>query len=241
MLLHKDPLFSIYFGDERDEVPIATYSNCPEKLLESELFCKIKKALNVETIIVLHQVHGDEGFTIHSMDEAEQAIPFAQQRDYLITKVRKVGIAVVAADCLPLILYDKVTGTIGIAHAGWRGSVAGIGTKMLQVMKTEHGTNPEHVRLFFGPSAKICCNKVDGEFVKELEKFWFLDSVVRRVNGDIYFNLPLFNELQLIDEGIKKENIVRTYNECTICDESFCSSVRQGANAGRQMTVVALH
>lgn len=239
MLLHKDPLFSIYFGDERDQIFPSSYLNTPEDFTQSEPSAKIKKALAVDAIVVLRQVHGDDGYIIETLQQAGVK-PFCQPGDYLITQLPNIGIAVATADCLPLILYDKVTNTIAVVHAGWRGSVASVAIKALARMQKELGTKPEHVRVFFGPSAGICCYAVDEKVIKELEPFWFADQVLRKKNGGIYFDLPLFNELQLIDEGIKKENIKRTYHECTICDESFCSYRRQGEKAGRQMTVVAL-
>jgi copper oxidase (laccase) domain-containing protein len=56
----------------------------------------------------------------------------------------------------------------------------------------------------------------------------------------IYFDLPLFNKLQLEKAGILPENINTDYNLCTLCDGRFFSFRKQGALAGRQMTVACL-
>ena len=239
MLLHKDPLFSIYFGDERDQIFPNLYIQSPEQFSHSDQTLKIKKALAADAVVVLRQVHGDEGCVIQTLQQAGVK-PFCQSGDYIITQLPHIGIGVATADCLPIIFYDKVTNTIAVVHAGWRGSVMSVACKALQRMQKEFGAKPEHIRVLFGPSAGVCCYAVDEKVIKQLESFWFADQVVRKKNGGVYLDLPLFNEMQLLEAGIKKENIKKTYHECTICDESFCSYRRQGEKAGRQMTVVAL-
>ncbi|MEX0672124.1 MAG: peptidoglycan editing factor PgeF [Candidatus Babeliales bacterium] len=240
MLLHKDPLFSIYFGDEREQLSPALCINYPEQFSTSEQYEKIKKALDIQTIMILRQVHGSDGLLITSYQDIKDILPFCHQGDYLVTNLAGIGIGIATADCLPIILYDKVFNALAIVHAGWRGSIAGVATQAVARMQTVFGSNLEYVRVFFGPSACVCCYVVDDAVTDQLEPFWFKDQVVRNRNGDVFFDLPLFNELRLIDVGIKKKNIMRIYNECTICNESFCSYRRQGEKAGRQITVVAL-
>jgi copper oxidase (laccase) domain-containing protein len=56
----------------------------------------------------------------------------------MITNLTKVNLIVYTADCMPMTFFDPIKKVIGIAHSGWRGTIAGIGIKMIELMKTEY-------------------------------------------------------------------------------------------------------
>jgi len=101
-------------------------------------------------------------------------------------------------------------------------------------------TEIENLKIFFGPSVKVCCFKVSDDFVKHIEGYSFAKSVLRRRSDDLYFDLPGFNRFLLRSIGVKEGSINLDYNMCTMCDENFFSFRRQKDKAGRQMTVVSL-
>ena len=65
------------------------------------------------------------------------------------------------ADCVPLYFLDPVHRAIGLAHAGWRGTVAGMGIKMAEAMAHKFGSRPEELLAAIGPSIGPCCYEVD--------------------------------------------------------------------------------
>ena len=241
MLVHTSPLFQIYFGNADDALFPADYLNLlqDKKILEQEPYNKLKKLMQLKKLLLLHQVHGIDGFIIGSQ-EAETLKPFSRDGDYLITDLNHVGLGVMTADCLPIIFHDVMHNAIAIIHAGWRGAVKGIAVKAFEQMEQVYGTQKDSLRIYFGPCAKVCCYQIQENFLENLESVDYTDRVIQTHGDDLYFDLPEFNRLQLENVGIKKEAFHLEYNICTMCDTNFYSYRRQGASAGRQMTVVSL-
>lgn len=239
MLIHNNPLFSIYFGNADDRLSPDEYLCYPpdKELLSIEPYTKLKKLMNLEDLFFLHQIHSTQGVVISG---TKQFKPFLQQGDYLITNQKHIGIGVMTGDCLPIIFYDNLHNVAAIIHAGWRGSVEHVATKALRELQDHFGTKIEHMRIFFGPSAKSCCYQVGSEFEKHLEPFSFTDQILHKEEKGIMFDLPLCNKLQLEAVGVPKEAFRLQYNFCTICDLRYCSHRRDGNARLRQMTVIAL-
>lgn len=241
MIIHTDPLFSIYFGDNRTQFIPAQLAHIKnnEELLQQQPFAHLKRSLQINELIFLHQIHGTSGLCVSSPTQTKTIIPFGYDGDFIITNVPRVGLAIATADCLPIIIYDSFNHCIAIVHAGWRGSVNNVAIAAIEQMQTYFKSSLENLRVFFGPSAKACCYSVGSEVTEALEQFSFAQEVIFKIGSKVLFDLPLLNRLQLIDYGIKKESFHLNYNNCTICDESFCSYRRQ-KSAERQSTIVSL-
>lgn len=239
MIIHNNPLFSIYFGNADDKLSPDQYLHYPPaiQLLSLDPYKKLKKLMQLENLLFLHQIHSDQGVVVSKADQFE---PFKLEGDYLITHQKHVGIGVMTGDCLPIIFYDNLHDVAAIVHAGWKGSVREIAPKVLVELQEHFGTKVEHVRIFFGPSAKSCCYEVGADFEKYLEPFDFIDQVLHKEEKGFMFDLPLFNRFQLEAAGVMKEAFRLEYNFCTICDTRYCSNRRKNNNGLRQMTIVAL-
>lgn len=236
MLLHTTPSFTIYFGDAADKLYQADYLNLPAtSLLKHPSFAHLKNHMPLQDLIFLRQVHGTDGLQVS--DPLPR--PFAVEGDYLITR-NKTAVGVMTADCLPIVFYDSKNHIAAIAHAGWRGSVAEIGRVTLQAMHRAVGAQPADVQVFFGPSIKSCCYQVAPDFTKNIQKSGLENQVIMERGGAFFFDLPKFNEMELIKAGIQPKAINLDYNLCTACNHDFFSYRRQGEAAGRQMTVVGL-
>ncbi|MFI5332737.1 MAG: peptidoglycan editing factor PgeF [Candidatus Babeliales bacterium] len=246
MLLHTHPLFSVYFGDAQDSVYPDQFRAFAAKnnLLDHESCTQLKKVMRLDGLTFLHQTHSDQGILI--TDEQDKT-PFSQSPfcnflfdgDYLITN-KEIALGVLTADCLPIVMYDKVHHVLALVHAGWRGSVQEIAVKAVAHMEQAFGTNPAHLCILFGPCAKTCCYTVTEEFRDHIATFPWADRTMQKIGSDYHFDLPLFNTLLLEKDGIKSDAISLSYNVCTICNDNFFSHRRQGAHAGRQMTVAWL-
>ncbi len=242
MLVHNSPLFNIYFGDARTQlIPQELYGMKMNKtLLITEPFTVMQKLMHLDQLVFVHQVHGIDGIAINSMQQAQEVAPFSIDSDYIITNVPNVGLAIATADCLSIVLFDRVHHAVGIAHAGWRGTVKGVAVEALKCMQDVFGTKPEDVAVFFGPSAKACCYEVGQEVLEALESATCHDKVLHHEENGIMFDVPLFNRIALEEHGVKKDAFQLSYNICTMCNEGFCSSRKSGRAPQRQMVVVAL-
>ena len=180
------------------------------------------------------QVHRAEVSTVGREDEGrgalvqEGAIP---RVDGSVSNVSEVPLVLFTADCVPLFFLDPVKRAIGLAHAGWRGTLAKAAGKVVRQMKTAYGTRPEELLVTLGPSIGPCCYQV-GEEVTNLFHHRFSDG--RRLN------LWEANREELLNEGVKDENIVNS-RICTSChNDIFFSERRDGSPTGRMMAILML-
>lgn len=233
-MIIKNDCYTIYFGNSKDN--ISKQIDCvPQEtpLKEHNKFTPIIDHLAIQDLAFLNQTHSIDGMVI------DQEIPaFDKDGDYLITNKKNIGLGVMTADCLPIIFYDAKNHIAAAAHAGWRGTVAGVAGQTIKAMQQKYGTTLQDLHVFFGPSAKKCCYIVDEPFVKNIKEY-ALQVINRTSNGAITFDLPGLNAVQLQKAGIKKQ-INTDYNFCTICDHQFFSYRRQAEQAGRQMSIIAL-
>jgi len=176
-----------------------------------DLLCR---ALGVDPrrLTTVNQVHGGKVVRVAAGDAGRgaQDDPL-EDADALLTNVPRVPILIQTADCLPILFYDPVKKVVGLAHAGWKGTVLGIGAKTLRAMEGDYGSNPGDVRAAFGPCIGACCFEVGeearGPFVKAFE---WADEVFRRGFGERWhLDLEAANARQLLDAGIPEKNLIR--------------------------------
>jgi len=154
--------------------------------------------------------------------------------DGAITNVKDIALMVLTADCLPIFLYDPDKNAIGIAHAGWRGTVEGIAKNIIKAMKSEFKSDPAKVLVGFGPAIRQCCYEVSSEFLVH-----FPDSVVKMAHKH-YFDLSGENAEQLLSVGVISKNMF----DCGICtscrsDEFYCYRKEEDKTA-RMASVIML-
>lgn len=242
MFLHKNPSYTFYFGDQTACVAAVDLNSLVthnDTMLMTP-FAHAQRAIDAERLAFLHQIHSIEGLSL-TRDTLTTHIPFRTDGDFLTTNMPHIGLGILTADCLPIIFYDPAHHALALAHAGWRGSVAGIGPAVVAHMHTMYGSRPEELQIFFGPSAHVCCYEVSADFIDTLGKHGDLaETVIRQNNDRFYFDLPAFNLQLLTRAGINKDLCNLDYNCCTICNPTWCSYRRDGSQAGRQITAITL-
>jgi YfiH family protein len=144
------------------------------------------------------------------------------------------------ADCVPILLHDPVRGVVGLAHAGWRGTVSGMSQAVVRTMVDQMGCCPKDIRAGVGPSIGPCCYEV-GEDVAEaaLDAFPDADGILKpKANGRWYLDLWAANRRQLASAGVVKVKVARI---CTAChtDEWFSHRAEQG-KTGRLGALIGL-
>jgi purine-nucleoside/S-methyl-5'-thioadenosine phosphorylase / adenosine deaminase len=105
----------------------------------------------------LNQVHGNTVRTIGA-DFAEERL----QGDGMVTAIPGIVLAILTADCVPILMADAERGVVGALHAGWRGTLAAIARGGVDAMAAM-GARPESIRAALGPSIGPCCFEVDRE------------------------------------------------------------------------------
>lgn len=169
-----------------------------------------------------------------------------QDIDGLITDQKEIVLTCFFADCVPLYFVDPIKKVIGLAHSGWRGTVAGIGACMVKRMKEEFGCDPKDIKAAIGPSICQECYEISDEVAKQFkEDFWATQQVnffcketyekgfyphselikEGRGKGKYQLDLWLANMIVLRHAGICAENIEVT-DICTCCNAPYLFSHR---------------
>ena len=120
--------------------------------------------LPADRIVWMHQVHGT---AVHAVRELPDG-PL-EATDGLVTDVPGIALAVLVADCVPVLAADPVAGVIGAAHAGRRGAAGGIAESLIDRM-VEFGAQPSRIRAQLGPAICGACYEVPGEMAREVER-----------------------------------------------------------------------
>ena len=139
--------------------------------------------------------------------------------DAIITNEKNVPLLILTADCVPVVLVDKVNKAVGLVHAGWRGTYGKICSETLQSMKENYNTNTEDVVAIIGPSIGKCCYEVSYDLV---EKFSALlpnayEKIYEIRDEKYYLDLWEINTQILKEFGVLKSNIINM-NICTSCN-----------------------
>ncbi|HTA76089.1 MAG TPA: peptidoglycan editing factor PgeF [bacterium] len=171
--------------------------------------------MNLDKAVYLTQVHSDKVFKLDSsnLPPKEQSLG---EGDALITNLLKVPIGIMVADCLPVLFYDQVHKAIGLAHAGWRGTVAQIAVKTLYSMAEAYGTNPAEVKVVLGPAIGPCCYEVGLDVKEKFDAFHYAGDILEQ-SGKAHWkmNIPEANARQLLEAGVAEDHLIRS-NLCTV-------------------------
>ena len=195
--------------------------------------------IDIDSLVVAQQIHGDR---IAVIDESqagcgarrhEDAIPGT---DGMITRSRSVTLAVLTADCVPVLVADPVKRAVGIAHAGWRGTLRMIAAKTILKMKDTFGTEPADCLVALGASIGPCCYEVGEDIVSRFQHTFGREFCVTKNRLDLRRAI----EMQLTHIGVEKCNI-SSVGECTACNRNLFYSYRiEGARTGRMLSVIGL-
>lgn len=191
-------------------------------------------------ILSVKQVHGTDALIIDR--PVTGADRFERGWDALVTDQPGVTVAVRTADCVPVLVYDRRRRAVAAIHAGWRGAVAGIVPKTIQLMVSRFSIADSDLRISIGPSAGPCCYEVDEAVLTPLRSAWSdWPSVLQDDRGTrARLDLKALVRRQAAHSGIRSEYITAV-NLCTIChSELFYSYRREGRVNGTMLSGITL-
>jgi YfiH family protein len=200
-------------------------------------------ALRFDRLTVAQQVHGCE---VVAVDEALAGAGRAAQTDAvayvdgLYTGAALLPLLGLSADCPLIVLFDPEAPAVGIAHAGWRGTLAGVVTRLAEAMIARCGVQPARLLAAVAPSAGPCCYEVREDVLRVARTRWpDPERYLRREGGRTYLDLWSANVAQLTALGVLPERI-DVAGICTICDPRFCSYRRDGPSTRHAGLLAAL-
>jgi len=154
--------------------------------------------------------------------------------DAVITNRKGILVGVQAADCVPILLYARVSGVAGAVHAGWRGTAAEILKKTIHAMIDRYHSSPIELLVAIGPSIRSCCYDVGYEVIEAIKGTAGKGEDVMNRGGKYFLDLPTANKYQALSMGVPSENIWMS-DECTFClPEKYYSYRFAKGPTGRQ-------
>ena len=191
--------------------------------------------LETDQVVSPYQVHGRDVVCVGA-DHGGTVVPAT---DALITDEPGVALLLRFADCTPVLFYDSEHHAAGLAHAGWRGTAAGVVPATVEGMQLTFGTEPRALWAGIGPAIGPAHYAVGPEVVTAIERTLPKTvSVTERRNGERFLDLPgaVFAQLKAAGVGYIERSDLYT-SECT--DEWYSHRVENGCT-GRFGVLVKL-
>lgn len=188
----------------------------PENVEKNLLLLSAALGFDPSRLVMTHQIHSD---LVRVVTPADARGLF--HRDYpdcdgLVTNTPGTALLIFTADCTPLLFHDPVTGAVGAAHAGWRGTAQNIGARVVQTMEEVFGSRPEDIRAAIGPNIGQCHFETDWDVPQALLDAFgqeVLDCIEKR--GEKYHpDIKAVNALALSRAGVRH---IEISDACTYC------------------------
>ena len=215
----------------------------PERVREN--YRRVKQATGIDTdrLVFTRQVHGREVRIATEADIHTLFTPVPYEADGLVTNLPGLPITCFIADCVPLLMEDRIHGVIAAVHCGWRSTVQDIMAAAVEKMVLL-GAHTGNICAAVGESIGACCFETGPEVPEAV--FRLLpedhDGLVRpgKVQGKYYVDLREAIRRRLIQLGIPGEQIAVS-EECTMChpDKYWSHRVTRGER-GHQAAMIVL-
>ena len=223
-----------------DSMNIGTHrGDDPENVQKNYEILASVLGFDTKCLVLTHQTHTDIVLQV-GKDQygAGLTAPQLPECDALITNEPGTALVVFAADCTPILLHDPVTGAVGAAHAGWRGTAKGIAAKTVQAMCHTYGCKPENIRAAIGPNIAQCCFETNRDVPDAMLESLGDDAgtFIRQVGEKYYVNLKEMNALHLNRAGVEH---IEISSACTACrPDLFWSHRKVGNTRGSQGAII---
>jgi len=210
------------------------------KVLENLRIAKKKISTKSRNIFLLHQIHSNKFVFINKSFKFKKKVI---RGDAIITDQRKIPIAVLTADCVPILLYDKKRNMIAAIHAGWKGAYKGIIKNVINFMFKE-GCTEKNIICAIGPCIGPTNYNVRKKFkIKFLKKNKKNRIFFKNKKKLIYFDLPSYVKSQLKLFKIRKIDMknVDTFNEKNNLFSARRSLIKKHDDYGRNISIIMIN
>ena len=197
---------------------------------------------SVDRVMRVKQVHGDVVRVLRRGEVTADAGDRRPDGDAIVSNEPGLVLAVMVADCVPILLADCKSGAAGAAHAGWRGTCARVAPAAVVRLVTEFGTRPDDVIAAIGPSigpddyevgeALVDAFRSAGHGPEEVAR-WFI-----RRSSRLHLDLWSANRDQLVAAGVSPDRIFTCGLSTRAHPEVFDSYRSDGERAGRMAALI---
>lgn len=215
-----------------------TLGDAPENVRQNHRLMYDALDVNGERACTVWMVHGADVVVVDGPVDGRRWVALA---DSMITNRPDTPLVMRYADCTPILFHDPVREVIGIAHAGWRGTVAGVASRTVHAMSQAYGCQPQDIQVGIGPCIGVGRYQVGEEVVSAVQGYFgTVETLICRdpSDGTAYFDLVRANALDLERAGVTQ---IETAGLCTAerTDEFYSHRAERG-KTGRFGAVIAL-
>ena len=186
-----------------------------------------------------------EVWQVHSADVVCARAPrphgeSLRQADIILTDTDEVTLFMRFADCVPILLHDSRKGVVGLAHAGWRGTLHDVAIATVDAMRKQYDSNPADITAGIGPSIGPDHYQIGADVILQVMQKYGDESetLLRSHNGKIHFDLWKANHLLLERAGVEK---IEHAEICTACHTNDWFSHRaEKGRTGRFGALISL-
>lgn len=185
----------------------------------------------------------EHGTTVTLVTDADQGRGMtekedAPETDALITNTPGLGLFLLTADCLPILLADSETHSIGLAHLSWKCTRDRLIEKVIGKMVSAFGTRPEHLTIGIGPGIRAASyHKTE---LSQADDPQWQPYLTPQADGATAIDLVRFNRDQLVGAGVRPEHIIDSGVDTAVSHDFFSHyrSAKRGEQEGRFATVL---
>ncbi len=210
----------------------------PEAVAENHRRATATLGIALERLCTSWQVHGAQALVLDQPNWGERPLP---QADILLTNQPDVWLSMRFADCVPILLYDPVHQAAGLAHAGWRGTLAGAARAAVVAMSAAFGSRPADLLAGIGPAIGPCCYRVGPEVAEAFTRAFGPEATawLRLADGGgPHLDLWESNRAQLVAAGVRQIEVAAL---CTAhLRHEFFSHRGERGRTGRFGVVIGL-
>ena len=191
-------------------------------------------------IVLLNQVHSNRFYYISKNSNLSNN---KFEGDALITDKKNLPIAVLTADCVPILIHDEKKNMIAAIHAGWKGAYKGIVKKVVKFM-VKKGCSPKNITAAIGPCISHNNYEVKEDFKKKFIKKDRKNIIFFKITKNKnYFNLNKYIHFQLESLNIKKVDIINkdTFNAKNNFFSARRSISRNENDYGRNISIIMIN
>lgn len=207
------------------------------RVRENRLRCFAAVKRSPESLFHTWQVHSAD---VACAEAPQPAHLVDTKADIILTDNPQVTLFMRFADCVPILLHDPKRSVVGIAHAGWLGTLRDAAGAAIRAMQQRYGSKPQDVLAAIGPSIGVDHYEVGSEVIAEVERVFGsrAEHLIQRRDGRGYFDLWNANRILLQQAGVKQIEIAGI---CTAChlDDWFSHRAEKG-KTGRFGALIAL-
>ena len=190
-----------------------------------------------ESIFDVWQVHSADVVCAHAPRSTDESY---RQADIILTDKPEVTLFMRFADCVPLLVHDPRKGVIGVAHAGWMGTLRDVATATVSAMKKNYGSDPADIIAGIGPSIGPDHYEIGADVILQvMQKFGDeSEQLLKHHNRKIHFDLWTANRILLERAGVGQ---IEVSGVCTAChtDDWFSHRAEKG-RTGRFGVLISL-